>query len=60
MKIGILKETKIPADSRVPLSPAPLQAALKRNIRESRIMVQPSDSRCFPDTDYVNEGIELI
>ena len=58
MKIGILRETKIPADSRVPLSPAQCRQ-LEKEYPGIRILVQPSESRCFPDTDYVNAGIEL-
>ncbi len=32
---------------------------LKMNIRASRIFVQPSPTRCFTDSEYSDEGIEL-
>ena len=57
MKIGILKEGKIPPDSRVPLTPN--QCA--RLVREYpfEIVVQPSEIRCFQDEDYSKIGIPL-
>ncbi len=58
MRIGILKETKVPADSRVPLSPVQCRQA-ENEYPGLRIVVQPSDARCFPDQEYQKEGIEL-
>lgn len=58
MKIGILRETKIPPDSRVPLSPAQCRQ-MEDEFPGVRIIIQPSQYRCYHDQDYVKEGIEL-
>jgi saccharopine dehydrogenase (NAD+, L-lysine forming) len=58
MKIAILKETKSPADSRVPFSPAQCRQ-LEDEFPDVRIYVQPSPDRCFTDADYVAEGIQV-
>lgn len=58
MKIGILRETKIPADSRVPFSPAQCRQ-VEDEYPGIRIFVQPSPTRCFSDKEYTDEGIEL-
>ncbi len=50
MKIGIIREGKIPPDSRVPLTPE--QCAFLINERGIDILVQPSPNRCFPDEAY--------
>ncbi len=57
MKIGIIREGKIPADSRVPLTPR--QCALIKRKYPIDIVVQPSPDRCFTDSAYLKEGIEL-
>ncbi|MCF8224852.1 MAG: NAD(P)-dependent oxidoreductase [Bacteroidales bacterium] len=58
MKAGILKETKIPPDKRVPLSPAQCRELMKSH-DELEIVVQPSDDRCFTDDEYIEAGIKL-
>jgi len=58
MRIGILKETKVPADRRVPISPVHCRQA-ENEYPGLRIVVQPSDTRCFTDQEYKREGIEL-
>ncbi len=58
MKIGILRETKTPADSRVPFSPAQCRQ-VEDEYPGIRIFVQPSPTRCFTDREYSDEGIEL-
>ena len=58
MKIGLLKEGKIPPDKRVPFSPA--QCAHIMNIYPKvSICIQPSLNRCFSDKDYVKKGVFL-
>ncbi|MBN2215556.1 MAG: hypothetical protein JW723_15080 [Bacteroidales bacterium] len=58
MKIGILKESRTPADNRVPL--APLQCRqLEFKFSGTKVVVQPSADRCFTDMEYRKEGIEL-
>jgi|WetSurSiteA1Bulk_404760.scaffolds.fasta_scaffold01225_2 saccharopine dehydrogenase (NAD+, L-lysine forming) len=58
MKIGILKETKIPSDNRVPLTPKQCKLILEE-FPGTEIIVQPGNGRCFSDKDYRNEGIEV-
>ncbi|MBR9921338.1 MAG: alanine dehydrogenase [Bacteroidetes bacterium] len=57
MKIGLIKETKSPPDSRVPLIPA--QAAIINQFPNIELVVAPSPSRCFEDTDYEKKGLQL-
>ena len=58
MKIGILRETKIPADTRAPLTPIQCKA-IHDELPEFHIMAQPSSSRCFSDNAYQKLGIEV-
>ncbi len=57
MKIGILKEGKIPPDYRVPF--APEQCAYIKQKFAIECVIQPSDIRCFTDTEYTQHGISL-
>jgi saccharopine dehydrogenase (NAD+, L-lysine forming) len=58
LKIGLLKEGKIPADSRVALTPAQCRWLLD-NQPGIRILVQSSEHRCFSDREYSMAGIEV-
>jgi alanine dehydrogenase len=58
MKIGILKEGKIPADNRVALTPAQCKW-LQNNYPQCRVVVQRSPGRCFSDREYSLAGISL-
>ncbi|GAB3202716.1 alanine dehydrogenase [Pontibacter aydingkolensis] len=51
LKIGIIKEGKIPVDKRVPLTPKKCVEALQE-FPDLEIVVQPSDIRCFKDAEY--------
>jgi alanine dehydrogenase len=58
MKIGILRESKTPADSRTALTP--LQCVKVESLFPGiRIIVQSSPDRCFADSEYVNAGIAV-
>lgn len=58
MKIGILREGKVPPDKRVPLTPKQCKSLI--NIYPKlRIVVQPSPIRCFTDKEYTDLGISL-
>ncbi len=56
MKIGIIKEGKVPPDSRVALPPEQCVHILK-NYPSIEIKVQPSPTRCFEDAAYEAAGI---
>jgi alanine dehydrogenase len=58
LKIGILREEKVPADNRVPLSPEQCKAIQKQYPQVS-LVVQPSPLRCIPDSAYLEQGITL-
>ena len=58
MKIGIIKEGKIPVDKRVALSPTACQEVVKK-FPEVEIVVQPSQIRCYKDQEYVDAGFQL-
>jgi alanine dehydrogenase len=51
VKIGILRETKIPPDRRVPLTPSQV-VELKESFPTVDFFVQPSDIRCYTDEEY--------
>lgn len=60
MKIGIIKEGKIPSDKRVPFSPKQL-LKLKESYRtDLDFIVQSSEFRCFKDEEYRQCGIEVV
>jgi len=58
MKIGIIKEGKIPVDHRVPFTPEQC-ANIKRNYPNIELVVKPSNIRCYTDQEYVDQGITL-
>ncbi|TAE03344.1 MAG: alanine dehydrogenase [Bacteroidetes bacterium] len=58
MKIGIIREEKIPAERRVPFSPQQCQD-LQRQYPNVKIFVQPSPHRCFEDVEYASCGISV-
>lgn len=51
VKVGLLRETRIPPDRRVPLTPAQI-VELKEKYPFVDFIVQPSDIRCFTDDEY--------
>ena len=58
LKIGVIKEGKVPQDTRVPLIPKHLKK-LKHDIRAFEVVVEPSEIRCYTDQEYTAQHIEL-
>ena len=58
MRIGIIKETKTPPDSRVLLTPTQCKE-LTTKYPQLEIFVQPSLSRSYKDEEYTQAGIPL-
>ncbi len=58
IKVGIIRETKIPPDSRVPLTPSQLTTVRKR-FPNIEFFVQPSKIRCFRDEEYKSMNIAV-
>jgi saccharopine dehydrogenase (NAD+, L-lysine-forming) len=58
IKIGLIKEGKIPADNRVALTPAQCKW-IHRNSSEVEIIAQSSTVRCFSDREYQHAGVQV-
>jgi len=58
IKIGIIREGKVPPDHRVPLTPKQCKSiqAIYPNVE---IVVQPSPIRAYKDEEYAAEGMKL-
>lgn len=56
-KFGIIREGKIPPDSRVPLIPEQCAQILKKY--PDQLLVQPSPGRCFTDEEYQSFQVPL-
>lgn len=59
VKIGLIREGKVPIDHRVALSPAHA-AKVAELYPEVEIVAQRSDIRCFADEDYQNAGVSVV
>lgn len=57
LKVGIIREGKVPPDARVPLSPE--QCMVAQTNLPVQIVVQPSPIRCYRDDEYTALGIVL-
>jgi len=58
VKVGLIREGKVPVDKRVALTPA--QAIELQNNFDVKVVVQPSDIRCFKEEEYKAIGIEIV
>jgi alanine dehydrogenase len=58
IKIGLIKEGKIPADNRVALTPAQCKW-IHKNSDTVEIIAQSSESRCFTDREYISAGVKV-
>jgi saccharopine dehydrogenase (NAD+, L-lysine-forming) len=58
IRIGLIRETKIPADNRVALIPSQCKW-LQKNFDSLRIYAQPSGDRCYTDKEYEMAGVEI-
>lgn len=58
MKIGIIREEKMPRDKRVPFTPLQCKELLEL-FPGLEILVQPSPYRCYSDEEYASAGIVL-
>ena len=59
IKIGLIKEGKVPVDKRVALPPVHAREVLEK-YPNVEIVAQKSDIRCFPDQEYENAGIKIV
>lgn len=58
-QVAIIREEKSPTDSRSPLTPKQVRK-LHENYPNVKIVVQKSDVRCFSDSEFGAEGIEIV
>jgi saccharopine dehydrogenase (NAD+, L-lysine forming) len=58
MSIGLIRETKVPADNRVALIPSQCKW-LQKNFPSLKIFAQPSPDRCYSNKEYELAGVEL-
>ena len=59
MKIGVIKEGKIPPDERVPLSPSQCKE-IAENFPSIELVVQNSDVRRYKVSEYESLGIKMV
>lgn len=56
--IGLIREGKIPADSRVALTPAQCKF-LTKNVENIVVKVESAPDRCYSDEEYARAGVEI-
>lgn len=59
IKLGIIREGKVPPDKRVPLTPKQCKQ-VEQLFPDVKVVVQTSPIRAFSDNDYSNEGVEIV
>jgi saccharopine dehydrogenase (NAD+, L-lysine forming) len=59
VKLGIIREGKVPPDKRVPLTPKQCKL-VEMKFPQVKVLVQESDIRAFRDEEYIAEGIEVV
>lgn len=59
IKIGLIKEEKIPVDNRVALTPEQCKWVMQQ-FANVLIVAQQSDVRCFSDDEYRRAGINVV
>ena len=58
MKVGIIREGKMPEDKRVPFTPKQCRTIIEK-YADIELFVQSSNIRCYSDEEYRSEGIEV-
>ena len=58
LKLGLIREGKIPADNRVALTPAHCKW-LNKTQPDLEVMVQHSENRCYSDKEYAMAGVTV-
>lgn len=59
IKLGVIREGKVPPDKRVPLTPKQCQL-VSTLFPHVDVVVQTSEIRAFTDEEYRNEGVEIV
>lgn len=58
LKIGLIREGKVPQDNRVALTPAQCKW-LRLNFDDVQVVAQHSPTRCYTDEEYKRAGVEV-
>ena len=58
IRIGIIKEGKVPPDKRVPFTPLQVEE-IQQRFSNVKVVAQQSDIRCFKDSEYQVVGAEV-
>ena len=58
LKIGLIRETKIPQDKRVPFTPLQTEE-IEQRFPHVRVLCETSEIRCFQDHEYQSQDIEV-
>jgi saccharopine dehydrogenase (NAD+, L-lysine forming) len=58
MKIGLIREGKVPSDKRVPFTPLQTEE-IEQRFRHVKVICQESEVRCFKDEEYKALDIEV-
>lgn len=59
IKIGVIREGKVPPDKRVPLTPQQCRL-VQAKFPNVEVLVQTSSVRAFKDEEYIAEGIPVV
>ena len=59
IRIGVIKEGKVPPDFRTPLTPHQCKV-LKTMYPKAEVVVQSSPIRTFTDQEYLDHGVEVV
>ena len=59
VKIGLIREGKVPIDRRVPLTPSQAKKVMSR-FPGVEVVAERSGIRCYSDKEYEQEGIRLV
>ena len=60
MKIGIIREGKVPPDARVPFTPWQLREIADKYGSALTFLVESSPFRCYTDEEFRAQGIEVV
>ncbi|HPD65238.1 MAG TPA: NAD(P)-dependent oxidoreductase [Bacteroidia bacterium] len=60
IKIGLLKEGKIPPDRRIVLTPHHALALMKKYPDIVVVVVEDNQNRCFTNNEYEHAGVEVV
>src|SRR5215831_14364796 len=58
IKIGLIREGKIPPDKRVAFTPVQAQE-IEQRFPNVKIIVEPSEIRCYKESEYQDVGISI-